>query len=115
MKVVVGSIAAVLVTVGLVLGIEAAVSGPGGADVSTVAGRSSQGDRSDVSVLPRSGWAGSCSVSFRRYSGRRGIGGFVGGRRDANDRVVWLLPRMTLEEAVRHIAKVDEEVPTRST
>jgi hypothetical protein len=40
----------------------------------------------------------------------RGIGGFMGGRRDANDRVVWLLPGMTFEEAVRHIAKVDEDV-----
>jgi hypothetical protein len=37
-KVVVGSIAAILVAVGLVLGIEAAVSGPGRADVGTVAG-----------------------------------------------------------------------------
>ncbi len=34
----------------------------------------------------------------------------MGGRRDANDRLVWLLPGMTFEEAVRHIAKVDEEV-----
>ena len=34
----------------------------------------------------------------------------MGGQRDANDRVVWLLPGMTFDEALRHIAGVNEDV-----
>jgi hypothetical protein len=55
-----------LVTIGLVLGIEAAVSGPGRADVGTVAGVLKM---TGVTCPSPRGWAGSCSVSFRRYFG----------------------------------------------